>query len=67
MKQLQMIILEVNKDPYYFMVSKSNSDVVAPSWVDQRFNSGYLYYENKPGSFTVKKTVDGDTDSLQGL
>ena len=57
---------EVNKDPYYFMVSKSNSDVVAPSWVDQRFNSGYLYYENKPGSFTVKKTVDGDTDSLQG-
>ena len=44
---------EVNKDPYYFMVSKSNSDVVAPSWVDQRFNSGYLYYENKPGSFTL--------------
>ena len=57
---------EVNKDPYYFMVSKSNSDVVAPSWVDERFNSGYLYYENKPGSFTVKKTVDGNTDSLQG-
>ncbi|RHV10511.1 hypothetical protein DXB77_10465, partial [Clostridium sp. OM05-9] len=55
----------VQKEPYYFMVSKSSSDVVAPSWVDQRFNSGYLYYENKPGSFTVEKTVDGDTDSLQ--